>query len=63
MTHRDRLRFSPGRNEAAGDAAHRLGFVTPSGDKRRRQELRLRVAFGRRCPRIAMPRIATTLSA
>ena len=28
MTHRDRVRFSPGRKEAADDAGHRLGNLT-----------------------------------
>ena len=58
--HRDRVRFSPGRKGAAGDAAHRLGFLTPSGDKRPRPEGRLAEALGRRCARLAMRCIAAT---
>ena len=57
MTHRDRVRFSPGRKEAAGDVGHRQGFLTPSGGRRRRPERRQRMAFGRRCPRLTMSRI------
>jgi len=61
MTHRDRVRFSPGRKGAAGDAAHRLGNLAPSGDKRTRPEGRLAEALaryqigGRRYARLAMP--------
>ena len=62
MTPRDRVRFSPGRKETAGDVGHRQGFLTPSGDKRTRPGRRQRVAFGRRCPLsspwLAMSRIA-----
>ena len=58
-THRDRVRFSPGRKEAAGDAGHRQGFLTPAGGMRTRQGCglgwRLPVALGRRCPRLAIP--------
>ncbi len=60
-THRDRVRFLPGRKGAAGDAAHRLGFLTPAGDKRTRPEGRLAEALaryqigGRRCAHLAMP--------
>ena len=59
-THRDRVRFSPGRKGAAGDAAHRLGFLTPSGDKRTRPVGRLAEALGRRSARLAMRCIAAT---
>ena len=58
MIYRDRVRFSPGRKEDAGDVVHRQGFLTPSGDKRTQPERRLPVAFGRRCPRLTMSRIA-----
>ena len=59
-THRDRVCFSPGRKEAADDVVHRQGFLTPSGETRTRPERRLPVAFGRRCLRLAMHRIAAS---
>ena len=58
MTLRDRLGDPPGRRGAAGDAAHRPGFPTPSGGSPRRPEGRLAKAFGRRCGRLPMPHIA-----
>jgi hypothetical protein len=58
MIYRDRVRFSPGRKEAVVDAGRRQGHLTPSGDKRTRPGRRLPVAFGRRCPRLVMHRIA-----
>ncbi len=49
-THRDRVRFSPGRKEAAGDAGHRQGFLTPSGDKRTMSEQASRWASNQFAP-------------
>ena len=58
MTHGDRPRGPSGRREAAGDAAHRQGFPTPSDGPRGRPGRRLAKAFGQRRARLAMPRIA-----
>jgi len=59
MTHRDRAGDLPGRREAAGDAGHRQGLPTPSGDSPARPERRLPKAFGPRRARLPMCRIAT----
>ena len=63
LTHRDRVGDPPGRRGAAGDAGHRQGFPTPPAvrprDRRRLPPCFQTGAFGRRCPRLAMPRIAT----
>ena len=63
MTHRDRAGDAAGhragRREAAGDAGHRQGFPTPAGGSPARPERRFPKAFGQRCARLAMPRIAT----
>ncbi len=68
-THRNRVRFSPGRKEAAGPAGHRQGFLTPTTDSPiagspARPERRFPKAFGlpmalRRGAWLALPRIAT----
>ncbi len=54
MTHRDRLCSPSGRRNAAGDAAHRQGFSTPSDGLHKRPERRLPKAFGRRRARLVM---------
>ncbi len=63
MTHRDRAGDTPGRREAAGDAGHRRGFLTPSGGSPARPERRhpkgFRPGGGRRRAWLAMFRIAT----
>jgi hypothetical protein len=58
MTPRDRVGDPPGRREAAGDAGHLQGLLTPSDASQERQTLRLFRAFGPRRPTLAMPRIA-----
>ncbi len=59
MTHRDRGGGPSGRRGAAGDAAHRQSFPTPSHGPPPRPERRLPKAFGRRRARFEMPGIAT----
>jgi hypothetical protein len=58
MTHRDRENSLSGRRKAAGDAAHRQGFSTPSDRLFSRPKRRLPATFGSRRNRLAMPRIA-----
>jgi hypothetical protein len=58
MTHRDRENSLSGRRKAAGDAAHRQGFSTPSDRLFSRPKRRLTATFGSRRNRLAMPRIA-----
>ncbi len=58
MTHRDRAGNMAGRREAAGDAGHRQGLPTPSGDSPARPERRLPKAFGPRRAWLPRSRIA-----
>ena len=59
MTHRDRPWRASGRKQAAGDAGHRQGLLTPSDASHGRPERRFSRAFGQRRLCLAMPRIAT----
>ena len=58
MTHRDCLQEPSGRRRAAGDAAHRQGFSTPSEGSWRQPERQISVAFGLRRARLPIRRIA-----
>jgi len=59
MTPRDRPCGPSGRRQVAGDAVHRQGLPTPSDGPHGRPSRRISKAFGQRCARLAMPRIAT----